>query len=206
MATLITESTVAVPEMVDQVSVTIPAGKSFICAYVKNLEGYTEELGINGHATGASTITTDLRGMDSVAGQHEIVYQFAAGAEQTLAFDEGSRELTISGTGGNAVEIPCCGGDTVVTVTPAKQFTVTTFGPIHSCSCPCTEATSMVQKGEIIAVYVDHPNVPSGVVYAEVISASRDLSQAGNHWVYTLGIESTTLTLTKEHIKCFGCP
>jgi hypothetical protein len=96
--------------------------------------------------------------------------------------------------------------DGPITVTPAKQFTVTTFGPIHSCSCPCTNATSMVQKGEIIAVYVDHPNVPSGVVYAEVISASRDLSQAGNYWVYTLGIESTTLNLTKEHIKCFGCP
>jgi hypothetical protein len=56
MATLITESTVAVPEMVEQVSAAIPAGKSFIGAYVKSLVGYTEELGINGHATGASPI------------------------------------------------------------------------------------------------------------------------------------------------------
>jgi hypothetical protein len=91
--TIITEQLVDVAQQVSQVSATIPAGKRLAGAYIINLPGYTEELGISGHQLTGSNVTTDLQGMDSVGSQHQIAYQFAEDVDINTAGGS-STELT----------------------------------------------------------------------------------------------------------------
>ena len=79
--TVITEEDVAVGALVDTVSGTLPAGKRFLSATVITLTGATEELGINGTQIFNTVITTQLRGMDSTAGQHLIRYAYGEDIE-----------------------------------------------------------------------------------------------------------------------------
>lgn len=176
--TLITEEDVAVGALVDTVSGTLPAGKRFLSATVVSLPGATDELGVNGTLLNGTTLTTQLRGSDSTAGQHLIRYAYA---EDLIV------EAAIADT----------------PFVSAAQYTVETSGWINSCSCPCAGAAgSPAGVGERLTIYV----TGGESVEAIIISANRDLAPgAGNKWTYVLGVEEDVLVIDKTTLKCISC-
>lgn len=80
-ATLITYQDVPIPKDIGFVEFTIPDGKTVGSASIINLPGYTEELGINGRSQTGNDVIQQLRGEDTLDGQHLLRIQLTEDIE-----------------------------------------------------------------------------------------------------------------------------
>ena len=93
--------------------------------------------------------------------------------------------------------------DTEESFAANKSFVFITNGFIPSCECGCS-GNAPIKAGEFIQILVDSSIDESGSIKAVVQEANRDRTNYVT-WAYTLGIQSTTINLTKAVVKGFGC-